>query len=173
MKKSNFTKRILKAEAYWINPDGLFMAVDSKHILKVIDNPAAFGLTLEAVQACYNREGELLGVEKKAREKIILHLISRGYIRIRKNYRPDRWTVNAPDLSAKTGEYLKKWSSEMIESGVGENSDLNIDLPGGNVHCTMGELLREIPLSERTFIFRANKSNFDSVMKGLTIHCRM
>lgn len=60
---------------------------------------------------------------------IIKDLISKGWIRIRKYSRPDRWSVNVLDFSEKTVAHLRVWASKMIDVGWSKYSDVYIDSP--------------------------------------------
>lgn len=140
-RNSVFKEYIIEADAYWINPQGLFMPVDTKHILKVIDNPNVFGLTLADIQKVYDEESEKLGVEGRAREKIILDLIGRGFIRIRYYPRYGRWTVNCNCLSDTVKSWLQQWASSMIGFGVSRFDEVNLDLPVKKKLIPMEKLL--------------------------------
>ncbi len=104
------------------------MAVDTKHILKVIENPEAFGLSSKEIQAEYDKDNEVIGVEGNARERIILRLIDRGFIRIRNYPRYGRWTVNVNCLSDDVKICLQRWASAMIDFGVSRYDDVMLDL---------------------------------------------
>ena len=89
MKKVNevILESFPKASAYWISPNGRIVSVDTKHINMIIDNPDAFGLTSTEVEAMYTQENEKMGIEGIAREKIIMDLVRKGWIRLRKYLR--------------------------------------------------------------------------------------
>ena len=57
--------------------------VRRNHINVVITNPERFGMTREQIGEVYQRYGEPLGLEGRAREEIVRALISIGWIRIR------------------------------------------------------------------------------------------
>ena len=141
MEQQTFKKDIIRAEAYWIHPDGLFMPVHTKHILKVIQSPEDFGLTLKEIQKIYNDKDEEIGIEAEARKEIIISLIQKGFIRIR-NYRLrySSWTVNIYSLFDEVKETLGLWAGCMLESGVSEYDAVNLDLPDRKISLTMGEL---------------------------------
>jgi hypothetical protein len=95
--------------AYWIDPRGNVIPVDTNHIDVVIRNPETFGLTKEDIEAKYAEYGERMGDEGKAREDIIIDLVKRGWIRIRR-YRNRGWSVNVQRMSKKIKDFLFDWS---------------------------------------------------------------
>jgi len=119
-----------KYNAWFISPSGALMPMgDSLHIKEVIKNPEYFGYTLQEIQTIYDEYNETLGTEEKAREKILLSLIQKGWIRARKFYRPDRWTVNVHELNSSVKQNLQEWAKELINNGYSPNEDVVIDTP--------------------------------------------
>ena len=100
MKYEQYLKEIANTVAYWVSPQGKIFDVGTNHIDAVIKNPKAFGLTSEKIQAAYDKHGEELGREGKAREEIILDLVKKGWVRIRR-YRNEGYSVNIGRLSKK------------------------------------------------------------------------
>ena len=103
--------------AYWILPNGKIVFVDYRHIRTVTDNPEIFGYTKRKIAAIYKKHNERMGTEKKARKKIILDLVGKGYIRIRKytyKYSP-YWAVTIDRLSSKNKKALSKWASKILK----------------------------------------------------------
>lgn len=138
---SVFKHNIEKAEAYWINPNGQFMAVDTSHIQKVIENPEEFELSHSEIQGIYNEELEELGIEGKARERIIIMLIQKGWIRIRQYPKRSSWTVNINEMNKHVIYILKSWANEIINAGVSCNDEVIIDSPNGRVSFSMSDIL--------------------------------
>lgn len=144
-----FQESIPKAPAYWINPYGKILPIfdDQKHIDQIIKNPEFFSFTLEHLQKIYNSENEVLGSEGKAREKIILNLISRNWIRIRYYDRNDSYTVNVNRLTKNTKNYLYKWAKGMEENGH-KYSDVKIDMPNKILNFTIKDIVNDILFNE-------------------------
>ena len=86
--------------AWFISPEGTIYPVSRSHIAAVIADPALFGVTREYIEGVYRDNGERLGWEGRAREKIIKGLLERGWIRIR-DYGGDYLSVQVFSL----GEY--------------------------------------------------------------------
>jgi hypothetical protein len=82
---------MVRSQKYWISPDGELVVVDRCHVVSVIDQPARFNLTREAVEAEYRRFGEPLGLEGKAREAILVKLFGMGWVRVRHHPVSDVW----------------------------------------------------------------------------------
>jgi hypothetical protein len=90
---------------YWISPSGTVVPVSQVHILTVIENPAKFSMSPEAIQAVFDKYGEKLGSEGNAREEIIVTLVKKGWIRIR-NYGNRGWSVNVARVSDRVRDTL-------------------------------------------------------------------
>lgn len=82
--------------AFWIIPKKYLNtaqspvpAVEKTHIDFVTENPEMFGLTLAEIQETYDKHGEKLRFEGKARDQIIYKLLQKGFVRVRKNVRSD------------------------------------------------------------------------------------
>ena len=86
---------IPKAEGYWLSSSGLLIPLyeNRKHIDEVISNPSLFDLTIESIAQIYNEENEVLGIEGRARERIILACIKNGGSVTTISQR-SRWTIN-------------------------------------------------------------------------------
>lgn len=129
------------AEGYWFSNRGSFIPLpgDRKHIDEVISDPPLFGLTMESLSGLYEEEDEPMGIEGRARKRIILDCVKRGWIRIRRYPREGRWTVNVYELTDRNRHHLTRWAAAM--SGYGFALDeVTIDLPDGFLKYTMGEL---------------------------------
>ncbi len=92
--------------AFWIIPKRYLNksqtpvpAVEITHIDFVIEHPEMFGLTFDSIQKTYDKYGEKLRFEGKARDEIIYDLLQYGFVRVRKDVRSDTWTFNVGDFS--------------------------------------------------------------------------
>ena len=74
----------MHTRAYWIFPESSILDVSSHH-MAVIRSPEEFGETTQTIHDTYERYGERLGLEGKARSEILTRVIQRGFIRIREN----------------------------------------------------------------------------------------
>ena len=74
------------SNCYWILADGTIVEPDSRHILAVKAAPTAFGETEKSLSITFAKYGEEknYNVESKARQEILLRVITRNHIRIRK-----------------------------------------------------------------------------------------
>jgi hypothetical protein len=108
--EENLPKFNPDAPAWWISPQGKILSLKNNetHISKVIENPKAFGYTLNEIETIYHLFGEQVGIEKKAREQIIKDILNKGWIRIRNN------TVQLSFLAKDAKEYVYDWLSHLI-----------------------------------------------------------
>lgn len=133
-------------KAFWISPTGkiLFLTKDQNHIQQVIDNPRFFNLAFDQIQQIYNKNNEQLGVEGKAREEIIKDLINRGWVRIRKYYKPDHWTINVPKINNHIKDALKDWADYMLKHGEGKYSEVLLDLPYKQIKYSLEDISNDV-----------------------------
>jgi len=135
--------------AFWLSPDGKILPVMATHIHYVIDEPAGFGFSRAEIKKIYTRYGEALGAEACAREEIICQLVKRGWIRIRKYHRPDRWSVNVASLSAGSAGALRKWARTMIDRGESGIEEAWLDLQTERRKVLLQDLAYELLLFPR------------------------
>ena len=98
-------------KAYFISPSGKIIDCETSHISKIIENPKIFGYTKDYIEKIYDKYNEPIGHEGKAREKIILDLLQKGWIRLRK-YK-NFWSVNINKMTKKVKDYLQKWAENV------------------------------------------------------------
>jgi hypothetical protein len=112
--KMIMSKRVLLGNAYFIHPcEGQVIYVPHSHISLVISNPEKFNLNFDYIKTIYEKYGEKIGLEGRARREILLHLIDRGFIRIRK-YK-NHWKVNVKDLYMDDAAiFLHRWAKSII-----------------------------------------------------------
>lgn len=110
-------KEVANTIAYWISPKGEVVPVKSTHIDVIIDNPTKFGLTSSEIQSLYDKYGEVLGQEGKAREDIIIQVVKSGWIRVRR-YRNDGYSINIARLTKKVKDILFDWTYKLTTTGV-------------------------------------------------------
>ncbi|MEJ2727375.1 MAG: hypothetical protein P8185_02500 [Deltaproteobacteria bacterium] len=108
------SERVLLGNAYFIHPyKGQVIYVAHSHISLVISHPEKFHLNFDYIKAIYEKYGEKIGLEGRARREILLHLIDQGFIRIRK-YK-NHWKVNVKDLYVDdTAVFLHRWAKTVI-----------------------------------------------------------
>lgn len=99
----------------WVAPTGQIIQVSPSHISCVIAHPQAFSLTEARIKDTYDQHGEGLGQEGKAREALILEVLTRGWIRVRKynNY----WSITVHQLRGITKDLVKSLIKTLIEMG--------------------------------------------------------
>lgn len=98
----------MRGSMAWIDPKGRILDFGVTHIQAIIQYPLKFGLSRKEVLSTFETEGEKLGTEGKAREKLIRRVIQRGFVRIRfqKNY----VSVTVDRLDKKTKTVLLRWA---------------------------------------------------------------
>lgn len=84
---------------YWIKDEAVLKLEESKsHVEAIIKKPSLFGMDHEEVHEAYQRHGEKLGLEGKAREELMKKALLRGWIRVRFHMRENRWSIQCSDL---------------------------------------------------------------------------
>jgi hypothetical protein len=117
----------MNSKAYWINTSGTIIPVLTTHIAEVIKTPAIFGYTMERIEAEYAICKEPVGHEGKARQAIMLDLISNGgWIRARYNPRYDSWVVELKVLSKDVNLLLAGFFSKPEIIGACQQSSVKI-----------------------------------------------
>ncbi len=128
-------------EAFWISPDGRFIPVIDNHIGAVIRDPNIFGLTTDDIEAEYAKENEQIGIEGRARRRIILDLVRRGWIRVRRFPRTGSWTVNVRCLREVERRNLHGWAAHMLDAGIPRHDVVRIDLPEKIMEYDLGDIM--------------------------------
>jgi hypothetical protein len=102
--------------AFFISPKGQVIDTEINHIATIVANPKKFGLTKDYIQAVYDKHGEKMNTEGKAREEIILRLIKQGWMRIRryKNF----WSINVNRFNGKVKAELQMWAHNLIQGKI-------------------------------------------------------
>lgn len=131
-----------KFEAFWISQCGSLMPVCDNHIRTVINDPATFGLTTNDIEAEYAKENEQIGIEGRARMRIILDLVRRGWIRVRRFPRTGSWTMNVRCLGEVERRNIHGWAAQMLDAGISRHDVVRIDLPDGIMEYEMGEIMK-------------------------------
>lgn len=116
---SRFVTYIREASgtAYWISRFGELIEVNTTHIDVIIKEPKKFGYTEEKIAALYEKYGEKIGQEGKAREEIITDLINKGWVRVRR-YKNQGYSVNINRMSKKMKDTLFSWASKLLGAGI-------------------------------------------------------
>jgi len=117
MKFKNYVNEVSSTLAYWISRYGDVIEVGTNHIDTVIKNPKKFGYTSEDIQKIYDKYGEALGREGKAREEIILDLINKGWIRVRR-YKNEGYSINISRMTKKIKDTLYDWANKLLNTGI-------------------------------------------------------
>ncbi|GMO37783.1 MAG: hypothetical protein Ta2B_17490 [Termitinemataceae bacterium] len=127
------------APAWWISPQGKILPIEhgETHIRKVIDNPVVFGFTTKQIEDIYHSYGEAVGTEKKAREEIIADILSKGWIRIRKN--GFCYSFQLSELSETAKDYIFDWATRMVD-WVSPSTLVNINTKMGDEGYTVAEI---------------------------------
>ena len=126
-------------KAFWITPKGKTIELTGKHIEAIRTNAATFGLTEQGIKETYERFGEHIGQEAKARELIIKNLIHKGYIRIRE-YKRFGWSVNVNRVTHQIERKLQDWAFDQIKAGSDRYAEVKIDSPNGINILTLADI---------------------------------
>ena len=90
----------VQGKGFWLREEKVYDVSASSHVQFMIDHPKLFNLTPERVREIYGWQNEPLGHEARAREILIKHAVTQGWIRIRHYLRPlDYWSIQAANTS--------------------------------------------------------------------------
>jgi hypothetical protein len=129
----------VKYQAYWVSPSGSVVPTEGgHHIVSVIANPVKFGYTKEDIVNRYQKYGETLGKEGKAREEIMVELMKKNWIRLRYIPRGDMWTAQLSRYTDRQKGFLFDWTQNMMEGKYGDKVGMNSEL---RVISDIGEIL--------------------------------
>lgn len=106
-------------EGYWISPTGRVITVD-RHINAILEKPGTFGLTSEYVKDLYDRHGEHLRSEGKAREELLTTAMNRGWIRVREwQGRRGEWvTIETSRINNKAIDLIQQFAQAYVDGEV-------------------------------------------------------
>lgn len=124
---------------YWISPKGKFFLVELTHIDTVCNHPAVFGTGEEELMRVFDQYDEPYGIEGKARKKVILSLIRKGWIRCRR-YGNRGWTVNVSRLTPRTKMRVTNFFLQVYQGLMGYD-DVRLDHPDGVLRTTVPLIL--------------------------------
>lgn len=111
-------KRRISSGGFWTTPTGVVQTTMNGlyHISDVIHSPEAFGFTREEIDSEYDKYGETIGQEGKARDNIMTAVLKRGWIRIRA--RQNFFSVQVWDFNPMTYNNLETFVTIAIEDGI-------------------------------------------------------
>lgn len=110
----------MSSTAYWISPNNNVINVEISHIKSVIDNPEKYGIDKQIILKTYKKYGEKIGWEGKAREKIMVDLINKGWVRCRYFNRDGEWHVQVNKITKRVLNQIWDWITDIITSGKKE-----------------------------------------------------
>jgi len=119
----------------WISPSGQMFAVEGgNHMSTVSRNPSKFGYTSAEIDAIYQKYHERRGTEGKAREEILKHCVSMGWVRIR-HYPNMYWSISIGDMTGRVKEMLKEWAYRVAHGEFGyHESDKYMPVKISSIH---------------------------------------
>jgi len=84
----------VQKQGYWIKGNKIIDVSDTSHINFILQHPQDFNLTKERILDTYNKYGEKLGVEGRARDEIIKKVSRAEWIRVRHYIEQrDYWSI--------------------------------------------------------------------------------
>ena len=99
-------------EGFFISPEGEFLLVSTSHIALVIAEPCTFGLTQSRVLQEFAKCREPVGLEGRARERILGRLLGVGWIRARRH--PNRgWAIELSEWSVDAQRRIVYWAETL------------------------------------------------------------
>lgn len=120
------------------------------HIQTVLAKPELFGLTLADIQAVYDKYGEHLGIEGKARDEILVDTFKQGWMRVNYYDRNDKFIINAWTYDDATiwrlKQFARKASGGVLGKKYGDYSEVKVTFFGdGNTrNAALGDLKQGI-----------------------------
>lgn len=133
-------KKII-CNAYFIDKVGTIIPVSSTHIQTIVNSPAKFGLTKKQVLFEFIGTGEPIGFEGVARNKIILDLLKKGFIRIRYNSKSACWRIQIHSaLTLKLKKHILTFCRELQSGSISDlaSHPANVDI---EIHDTSEQSL--------------------------------
>lgn len=124
---------------YWISPRGKYFLVELTHIDTVCNHPAVFGTGEEELMRVFDQYDEPYGIEGKARKKIILSIMRKGWCRCRR-YGNRGWTLNVSRLTPRTKKRVTRFFLQVYEDKTGYD-DVRLYHPEGVLRTTVPEIL--------------------------------
>lgn len=89
----------MQKEGFWVR-EKYILKMNEYHIHYIIENPEVFNLSKKEVYDCYEKFGERIGIEGRAREELIKLVTNYGWIRVRHYVRPrDYWSIQCDDIN--------------------------------------------------------------------------
>ena len=112
--KTMFNSEDIINNRAWIAPRGHIFGVPTTHITTVIENPDLFGLSKEKVKVIFDRHGNDIESENRAKNEIITLLVLKSWICI--NYLPEfcKYEIELDSLDDIHREYLSIWASKVL-----------------------------------------------------------
>lgn len=104
------------SEAYWIDKKGKAYNANQNHITTIVTNPKLFGFTKEYLVDTYEKFGEKMPSEGKARREIIDKAIGTGWIRLRR-YRQS-WSITISKMDKRSRSLITDWAKQILDRGV-------------------------------------------------------
>ena len=121
----------MQSLAFWISPDGQYHRVQTSHIAAVLSEPEKFRCTREQLLEVYQRHGEPIGLEGRARWEIIRGLIlPQGWIRARRYFtkHDERWSFTVQRYDDRIRSLIIGFFAEMKKNSLEPDTDLPIHI---------------------------------------------
>ena len=115
------------ADAYWISPIGKIISISMTHINAIFSSPKTYGYTQQEIRDLYKKYNEKIGQEGKARERILIDLVKRGWIRIRNYSRKGHWAMNIGRLNKKTKDYVQNFAKLLLKNNEDKYDIITIE----------------------------------------------
>ena len=137
----------MKYDAFFITPQGKIVPVPIRHIVKIVKDPALFGMTTAEIEPIFAQYHESIGTEGKARNEIILTLLKQNWIRLRFEPAIAAWRIQ---LFETLNEQLKKNILGFLvelQNGNINNNQYELTNPDIEIHNTLHQTIISGPLT--------------------------
>ena len=117
----------MSEQAFFILRSGEIIKIEKRHILSVVSNPEPYGETEKSLQQTFDEysQGMRSNVESRARQEILLRVISRNIIRIRKNQHPrnQHWSIQLWEMTNERQLAISRWAKYVSDQGGDQFAD--------------------------------------------------
>lgn len=134
-------RNVMRYDAFFISPTGKFIPVLDRHIVKVIQDPKAFGWTSDGIVAMYKKHHESVGFEGYARNEIILDLLKKDWVRLRFFERAGAWRLQIhEEMNSNVRKNIRNFCHKVKQGYIVNMMHRNAD-PQIEIHDTLENTL--------------------------------
>jgi hypothetical protein len=108
---------------YWVSGKKVYDLTACAHVTFIIEHPDLFHLTAEGVNEVYARHNEAVGMEGSARDELVRHAASQGWIRVKHYTEPyDYWSIQCHETGKQRPD-VREFITWAIANGIMQEND--------------------------------------------------